>query len=757
MKKILFIPGMQSLCMILIGIFIHFGNVYSQEITIQIIDKKTSLPVVNVRYQYHKLTGYSDENGKITLNFIENEPLNLSYVQFGKMEISADHLKEIIKTGILKVSFQPIQMLPVTVIQVHPEAGEKSDFTISSHEKLEHDAGQLLEQFSSVFTIRKSGAYGFDPVLRGFKSDQLNVVIDGVQSASAACPNRMDPPASQIPVNMISKVEVMKGPYSLRYGNVFGGTINFKSSAPVFSDKLMPDGRIGSSYESNGKIFRAEGFAGISSPVADVKFFGSYSNGHDYNDGNGATVQSDFNRLNWGTKLGFKIGAVQTLGLLISNNQAKDVDFAALPMDLRSDDTWLVNASHAVNFAGKKISTWNTAAYFTHVDHVMDNFDKILSPRNVNAVTDASTLNYGGRSEVRFEFKDQFLFAGADYRFESSEGIRSREMLMGTMAGKTLKDNVWQDAQIQRAGVFGEWHSGHSSFHWAVSGRLDYNNALAKNPAVEFEAVYNDLSSAYINPSVSAGGTKIINQKMSVGLWLGSAQRSPGISERYINFFPIGLDPYEMVGNPQLKPERNNQVDFVFQYKTENTALSANLFSSFLRNYISSEIDPELSPRMSTSPGVRRFTNIEKALMYGFEFGWKQTTTRYLVHDLSIVYTYGNNQVTDEPLPEIPPLEFKYGLTGKLLKDKLMPEVLFRQSFKQDRIATSYGETETPGFHVVDVKITWQVLKNLSAVAGIRNIFDIAYYEHLSRSVLGEAGRIYSPGRSFYGTVTFSF
>jgi iron complex outermembrane receptor protein len=145
-------------------------------------------------------------------------------------------------------------------------------------------------------------------------------------------------------------------------------------------------------------------------------------------------------------------------------------------------------------------------------------------------------------------------------------------------------------------------------------------------------------------------------------------------------------------------------------------------------------------------------------VMYGFEAGWKLLTSRYLEHNLTVSYTYGNNQVLDEPLPEIPPMEFRYQLIGKLFKNKLVPEIQLRQALKQDRIALSYGETKTPGFNVVDFKLKWLGTKNLSAVAGIRNLFDTAYYEHLARSIRSvETRPIYSPGRSYYVTLTLNF
>ncbi|HPE78056.1 MAG TPA: TonB-dependent receptor, partial [Draconibacterium sp.] len=644
--------------------------VFSQSKTIRIINKENGQPVSDLLYKYNNKSGISNYQGEITIEFAEGKTLYLSNVEFGKNEIGSSDLKKAFETGVLKIDATAYNLLPVTVITVHPEIFGKSKFDIPVQEKLEHDAGQLLEQMTSFSVIRKSGAYGFDPVLRGFKYDQLNLVIDGTQTASAACPNRMDPASSQIPINMISTVEVMKGPFSLRYGNAFGGSANFKSSAPQFSEKAKPAGRLGTSYESNGNIFRTEGVAGLTGNKTDLKFFGSFSQGNDYKDGDGLEIPSDFNRLNWGGKFGFKLSDKQNLGVLVSNNRAKNVDFPALPMDLREDNTWMINASHSALFYGKAFSAWNSTIYFTKVNHLMDNQDKIISPRTVDASTDAETSNYGGRTEMRYDFKTGFLFSGIDYRMETADGERSRNMLMGPMAGKTIYDNVWQDAQIQRSGTFVEYHFLKTKFHAVVSGRIDYNSAKSNNPDPNFAVLYPDMSSDFFNPSLSVGGTKMLNKELSLGLWFGTAQRSPGIAERYINFLPIGPDPYEMVGNPQLKPETNNQANLIFEYNTKSANINLDLYSSFLRNYISSEIDTGVSPKMATSPGVRRFINIDKALISGFELEWKQVVTRYLKQDFAVVYIYGKDKKLNAPLPEIAPLEIRYRLYGNFFNDK---------------------------------------------------------------------------------------
>lgn len=731
---------------------------YAQEQTIKLQDEQHHKALSDVYFSYGNKTGVSAKDGTISIVYQPHELLYLSHIVFGKLEIPAELVKKATTEGVLNIAETEHHLAPVTLVQVRSTGGDPQRIDLSAQNKLAHDAGSLLEAVPSISSIRKSGAYGFDPVLRGFKYDQINLVLDGVQTASAACPNRMDPSASQVPINMISQAEVLKGPHTLRFGNNFGGTINFKSPEPEFPAQTKPVGRIGSSYESNGNIFRTEAVAGLVGKSVDFRMFGAYSTGDDYTDGDGVDIPARFNRLNWGGKLALKISDTQTLGFMASNNVAKDVDFPALSMDLREDNTWLLNASHSASFYRSALSSWKTSVYATMVDHVMDNYDKLVEPRTVDAETNAETRNFGGRSELRFDFEGSFLYSGIDVRSESADGFRTREMLMGNMAGTVLTDNVWQDAHVTRTGVFGEWHLQPTGYQLVVSARIDVNHAKANDPDPGFSAKTSDLESTIVHPSLSVGGTRLFSKNLSLGLWLGRASRSPGITERYINQFPIGLDPYEMLGNPDLDPEVNNQLDVVFQYQSAHSHISVNLFGALLRDYISSEIRDDIEPVMASAPGVRQFVNIDKALMSGFEITWNQELFPVLSHEMSVNYTYGENRMLDEPLPEIPPLELRYRLTGSFAGHALQPEIALRHAARQDRIAISYGETETPAFTVVDAKLSWQALASLVATAGVQNVFDTAYYEHLARSVKGTSSRaIYSPGRSFYFTVSYQF
>ena len=719
-----------------------------------LLDQDSKQPIIGAVFQYGKQTGISDETGTIRFDLLASTPMILSHLSYGQWVLSANDILQAIESGQTLKKEKPLMVQPVTILALRTNTNEPESIKVDNQDRLSHDAGALLSQTPLISGIRKSGSYGFDPVMRGFKYDQLNVVINGVQSATAACPNRMDPPTSQIAPNMIREVEVLKGPHSLRYGTAFGGTINFLTTAPNFPATNNLYGRLTGAYESNGTIGRSEGLIGFSGAKYDIGLFGSWSQGNDYTDGSGNAVLSKFQRSSFGTLIGIKVAKNQVVTLSAKKNTARDVDFPALPMDLRTDDTWMFNANHALQLNKASLKSWKTTLYASFVDHYMDNLLKPLDPRMMNASTGAKTKNYGGRTEGTWKFDVGNLYVGADYKVEEAEGKRTREFLMGSNSGKIVVDNAWQNGKISKTGLFSEFQLNHNTFNFVFSGRLEINNAAIQDPAPEFIDVNPESDITQINPGLSIGGIKSFNNGLNLGLWVGHAQRSGSLTERYINYFPVGQDPYEMIGNPMINAEINNQIDVSFSYLASSSTIELSLFSSFLKDYISSEIRGDLTPKIPTSPGVRQYINIDNAFMAGFEITWNQKLFAGIQHAFSVAYTYGENKVINEALPEIAPLDLRYTLQANYFNGKLKPEIAFRYVAQQNRISTSFGETETPSFNLLDLKVEYQVIKTLNAAVGVKNLFNTTYYEHLTRSVRSTPNAIMAPGRNIFVSLT---
>jgi iron complex outermembrane receptor protein len=743
----------QILIILLIALTTGLNNTFAQNI--QLLDVNTRQAIDGASWQYDGKTGITDSRGSLNIEYKADASLSISHLNYGAWQLTPAEVKKALETKTIFREETCHSLMPVTIVALHTPLSSQATLSLNTRDRLAHDGGDILNSIEGFSSIRKSGAYGSDPVFRGFKSDQLNIIINGAQTATAACPNRMDPPSSQVAPNMISHIEIQKGPHSLRYGNSFGATINYIPLAPRYSDKQRIYGRITGSFETNGEVIRNEGVVGISGKRYDLGIFGSFAKGSNYTDGDGNSVAARFSRASAGASLGIKISEKQNLNLSATRNFARDTDFPTLPMDLRSDDTWLLNARHNLNINRDVLKSWNTALYASLVDHKMDNLLKTIDPRMMNASTPANTRVFGGRTEGRWLSGNSGVFAGADLRIENASGERKREFIAGPNAGKVFFDNVWQNGTISKSAIFAEYQKTLTGITLIVSARLELNQSGINDEAVEFSNIYENTAETQLNPALSGGGVKNIGNNFSAGLWLGSAKRSGSMTERFINYFPVGQDAYELLGNPNIKPETNNQADFNLSYKTAKTIVSLDVFASVINHYISSVIDTNLTPRFPTSPGVRKYVNIDKAFKTGFEMSWKQSLTAHIQQRLSVAYTYGQNTEIKEPLPEIAPMDFRYSVSGSFFKDKLHPSISLRHVLMQQRTSAEFGENESPAFTLADITVSWKFSKVLSATAGVQNLFDVAYYEHLNRPVSGTTPKpIYAPGRNFSIAVT---
>jgi iron complex outermembrane receptor protein len=123
-----------------------------------------------------------------------------------------------------------------------------------------------------------------------------------------------------------------------------------------------------------------------------------------------------------------------------------------------------------------------------------------------------------------------------------------------------------------------------------------------------------------------------------------------------------------------------------------------------------------------------------------------------------VAYTFGEDLTTNFPLPEIPPLDARYAMSAVLFSNHFHPEFVIRHVLKQDRVAKEYGEQESEAFTLLDLNLMYKVSSVVNITAGIQNVFEETYYEHLNRSVRDATAKpIYAPGRNIYATLNLNF
>lgn len=612
------------------------------------------------------------------------------------------------------------------------------------------DIGEMFRQIPGAAAVKRGGT-ALDPVFRGSQGDQLNVTIDGGMHVNGACPNRMDPPTFHVEAEDLEKVEIFKGPYAVRLGPASAGVVNLVMAKPEQFSQFAVHGKLESSYESiyAGKKGRLSLWGG--NKGYDFNLTAGAENYDDYKDGRGLQVPSEFRTTHYAAKFGLNPAASHRLQISHRQSFARDLKYPALPMDADKDDTQM----YAVDYLGGGFHPWLESmaakAYFSRVDHVMSNTHK-PTYSTVHSVTDVNTKTSGGRLEGTLRVsRDGRLSLGADYSDLEKDGMRTRDMVAGTMAGKHFDDIVWPNAEMKNFGIFAELRKPLTGRLFSTVGtRMDFGYSQARHPEPAFvQLAGSDLNRRQTVWSGNAHLRYRFSERMEFGLSAGRGVRLPNITERYIYLLPVGLDRYDYLGNPDLQPEENWQGEMTMKGTYGLVSFEAAAFYSHLRNYISARLESGVKPRSPGVLGVKRYDNLEHATKIGGEIQATIRVTSALSLQGTMFYTRGENEDTGQPLPEIPPLEGQLRIRYEAFNGRGWVQLQSRWVAEQNRISQDFGELATPGFTVLNFRAGMQFGKFVEVAASVENLLNEAYYEHLTRKRQTDRTPIYEPGRNF--------
>ena len=119
--------------------------------------------------------------------------------------------------------------------------------------------------------------------------------------------------------------------------------------------------------------------------------------------------------------------------------------------------------------------------------------------------------------------------------------------------------------------------------------------------------------------------------------------------------------------------------------------------------------------------------------------GWKAAT--------SVSYTHGHNQTHGEPLPMVPPLGGFIRLRHE--HGAWWAEAESRWAIAQNRVSLASDEDATDSFNVVGVRAGWRITPEVELKAGVENVFDAFYHEHLA------IGNLPGRGRNVFAALAF--
>lgn len=635
------------------------------------------------------------------------------------------------------------------------------------------NVADLFNNFNG-FSLIKRGNYAIDPSFRAAQYEQLNIQFDGGTKAMHACPNRMDPITTHVVPEEIERIEVIKGPYTVRYGATFGGIINLVTQKPSAMDRGL-HGSVNSGYESNGNSLVSSLKLQQVTEKYDIVGNVGYRDFGNYKDGAGTEIPSSFRSLDYGLRVGYNISDNQRVQAHWRQSYGRDVLHAGLPMDTDEDNSSILSLDYKLSDLSGFIKEVNAKAYYSYVDHIMSNTRR-PSFATTGALSTIDATTAGGKIEFKMKPTDKWiLYSGVDAMLIARDGGRTREVkrnMMGNLLPEPIifQDKVWQDSYVNDFGIFAENKYAISNKTMLTAGvRYDLVVSDIQDPEADFELLYPNLDQREeSNVSATVSVKQKLSESTSLEVAYGRGVRSANMIERFINHFTVGQDPFEYVGNPNLDAEVNNQfeVGFKGRKRFENTIeelrYGVSAYYSIYENYIVPVVDPTLERKFMPNAQpqeVKRFINLDDAYKTGFEAEAAIDFARYFNFSTAFSYVYTRNQDLDESLPLTPPFITRFGLGFE--KNDYWASLDYTITSKQGEIASSFREIETAGYNTLDLRLGFKPAKNLNVGLAVLNVFDETYNNHLNFSFVNQAdfGRvpINDPGRNFSAFVQYAF
>ena len=613
------------------------------------------------------------------------------------------------------------------------------------------DGGDYLKTIPGFSVIRAGGTNG-DPVLRGMFGSRLNILTNGGMMLGA-CPGRMDAPTSYISPETYDRLTVIKGPQSVIWGpGGSAGTILFERDPEKF-------GELGSRVNgsvlagSNGRFDKVLD-AAAGNQLGYVRFVGNQSHSDDFEDGNGDTVPSRWDKWNGDVSLGWTPDA-DTLLELTAGKGDGEARSAGRGMDGSQFKRESLGLRFEKSSIGEVLDKVEAQVYYNYADHVMDNYT-LRTPSGsgmmgMPMVSNVDRRTMGARIKATWRWADVQLISGIDAQTNEH---RQR----GGMGVNAHKGQPWtKDADFHNYGAFGEltWYATGED-RLITGARLDRASArdFRKGSATEGDTRADTLPSGFVRYEHDLAA---IPATTYIGL--GHTQRFPDYWEL---FSPKRAPAGSVNAFDGIKPEKTTQLDFGIQYRDERLEAWASGYVGQIRDYILFDYQRNMMGNLTSQA-----QNIDARIMGG-ELGAAYKLTENWKADATLAYAWGKNSSDGKALPQMPPLESRLGLTYS--RDTWSVGALWRLVAEQNRIAQNQGNVvgkdydKSAGFGVFSLNGAYKVNNNLKLSAGVDNLFDKAYAEHLN--LAGNAGFGYpanstqpvnEPGRTFWTKVDFSF
>jgi outer membrane receptor protein involved in Fe transport len=643
------------------------------------------------------------------------------------------------------------------------------------------EAAQLINQSINAQTVssRQRSPVSLEPHIRGFTQQQIYIQSDGAYYFPAR--DDLDTVLNKLDPSIIDNIDIVPGPYGVQYGPGFGFINVATLPTPRYA---CPEShlRAGITFHGNGdRLYYRESVYGGGADYG-YRFAHGGRQGNAYESGNGTDIPADYQSQNFFAQIGFDISPFQTIEVqyqrldqtdTIYPGQFFNIDFLgtdAMSVRIKDEspegpwtrltvDTWYNHNRFTGSTPDRSDTTFNVDR---RLEEALGFPEQPGDPFYVNSFfgnTLGDNTSTGARAAATFgDLDDSNISFGADFRYldqRIAEHFEVRDNLtavppypIGPLPPFEPIDTNLPRAFAVDPGLYSIWVIPMESY-WktTVGARVDFfHTGLNENPrpdgafaGISEEAFSRDdiLYGFYLNNAV------VLDPNWTTRFGVGHGQRAPSLTERYADnvFLSVIQDGFSRVtGNPDLTKERNWQIDVSIQGIYDDFRFRLGGYHSWILDYSTYQVnvisDPSDARLMqSINTPLATLAGCEAAVEYELSDWWTTFGT--------INYVDGRDRGIDAPLGMIFPFESIAGLRlhdprgGRIWGIELTARMVDQQNrLGTYRISTG-GDVDvleqlTPGFTVWNLRGYYNVTDNFNMVAGIQNLFDRNYLEHLN-------------------------
>lgn len=618
-----------------------------------------------------------------------------------------------------------------------------------------HDGADYLKAIPGFSIIRKGGTDG-DPVFRGMAASRLNILANG-EMVLGGCGMRMDPPTAYLFPETYDRIRILKGPQSVVWGTGSAATVLFERDAPDFSEPGVT-GDASALAASFGRIeLMGDVTAGAAAGYLRVQ--GTHSESDDYEDGDGREVHSEYHRWSGNVALGWTPDDNTLIELTggASDGEAAYADRMMDGVKFMRENIGL-RARRALDLGW--LQAVEAQLYRNDVDHVMDNYSLrpfvpgMMMP--MPSVSNPTRLTEGGRLTGTLAPGDSTQATlGVDT--QTNEHTVRSTMNQTTMPFEAMAFTA--DGDFEQQGLFMEIEHALTAQSRLLGGlRADVwevtdTRATLKNGMM---TVPNPTAGRVDKDTSGSGFVRMehdLNAQQQILFGIGHSERIADYWERFSTQGTTSLSGF------LIDPERTTQLDAGWQYRGEAVQTTVSVYLADIRDYILIDTTVAGKAGKAVSRNINASTwGGEADLAWNVSAHWTMTGT--------LAIATGQNDTDGTELAQMSPLEARVGISYR--QPDWSTGALLRLVDHQNDVDPGRGNIVgqdlgvTPGFGVLSLNASWTPARALRLSAGVDNLFDKTYAEHLSRSGAMVSGfvqttRVNEPGRLIWLKANVSF